>query len=243
MLILRCKGSTSARLVAKTIGGHYYQYIPRRHRRDFIVNYGQRFYENRFGIRPHLNANLCTDKLRAFDILKGLVNIPEYWTNKSQVPDDAYPILGRRKQHTQGKDIIFIENKEQQHDNREFYVKYIPKIGEYRVHVLGDNATAVTKKLKDREDADVKVRSHDNGWKQWEYNGQYKDALSQNAVVAVKGLYMDFGAVDLIMDENHKIWVLEVNSAPGLCDSRLPLYINYFKEEEQKWLNRNSLRR
>ena len=238
MLILRYKKSKSARLVAKAVRGHYFQFIPRRYRKEFIVNYGQKEYYNRWGRTPNLNARLCPDKLEAFNILKQAVNIPDYWLQKSLIPDNVYPVLGRWKHHTQGKDIIYIENKEQQHDYRAFYVKYIPKVGEYRVHVLGDTVASVTKKLKDREDADVRVRSHDNGWKQWEYNGQYREAIGQEALKAVRILGYDFGAVDLIMDENHKIWVLEVNSAPGLCDSRLPLYLEYFKREEQRWINR-----
>ena len=40
--------------------------------------------------------------------------------------------------------------------------------------------------------------------------------------------------MDIILGENGKFYVLEVNSAPGLEDRKLELYADYFRHEEEK---------
>jgi D-alanine-D-alanine ligase-like ATP-grasp enzyme len=42
---------------------------------------------------------------------------------------------------------------------------------------------------------------------------------------------LDFGAVDIITDENQVIWVLEVNTAPGLIKSTAEAYAEVFARQ------------
>jgi glutathione synthase/RimK-type ligase-like ATP-grasp enzyme len=51
---------------------------------------------------------------------------------------------------------------------------------------------------------------------------------------AIDALGYDFGAVDIIRRRD-KLYVLEVNSSPGLEDRKLQLYADYFKQKELEW--------
>ena len=48
----------------------------------------------------------------------------------------------------------------------------------------------------------------------------------------IKALKLDFGAVDIIRAKNGKLYVLEVNTAPGLEERKLQIYADYFKNME-----------
>jgi predicted ATP-grasp superfamily ATP-dependent carboligase len=85
-----------------------------------------------------------------------------------------------------------------------------------------------------KEEADELVRSHDKGWKQIEYNGEFKNKLIEIAKKCIKILKYDFGAVDIILGGNGRFYVLEVNSAPGLEERKLKIYADYFLHEESK---------
>ena len=113
--------------------------------------------------------------------------------------------------------------------------KYIDKKSEYRVHILGDYDTIVNVKIpdEDKENSDLVVRSKNNGWIQVTYNGEFKDELIELARKVIKILNYDFGAVDIIRRKN-RLYVLEVNSAPGLEDCKLKRYADFFKREERK---------
>jgi glutathione synthase/RimK-type ligase-like ATP-grasp enzyme len=80
------------------------------------------------------------------------------------------------------------------------------------------------------------IRNHKNQWRQISYDREYKDELIELARKAIETLGYDFGAVDIIRKKN-KLYILEVNSSPGLEDRKLNEYTEYFKEEEYKWLN------
>jgi D-alanine-D-alanine ligase-like ATP-grasp enzyme len=106
------------------------------------------------------------------------------------------------------------------------------------VHVVGDNAIfAQLKKRKSEAEqtADQKlIRNYDNGWVFCPVDlATISQEIRDVSVRAVRGLELDFGAVDLVIanDSNSPV-ALEVNSAPGLSSPGLiQAYADAFLKE------------
>lgn len=76
---------------------------------------------------------------------------------------------------------------------------------------------------------DMVIRSNLRGWKFSKVElKNISKALKEQTVAALKSLNMMFGAVDCCVDENGKVWIIEVNSGPGLEGSTLTAYVEAF---------------
>ncbi len=108
------------------------------------------------------------------------------------------------------------------------FTRYFPKKREVRVHVGGGEVLAVAEKLKRLGQAgDNWVRSHSRGWIFAEARPELGEA-PEVARSAVKALGLDFGAVDIGLDNDNHAVVIEVNTAPGLEGRTLDSYLRYF---------------
>lgn len=112
------------------------------------------------------------------------------------------------------------------------YVKAIENHGEYRIHVVRGEVVGYTKKRRRNEepanDQQLAVRNLDNGWVFTRSNLRRLERIEQLAVRAVAALGLDFGAVDIIMDQEGDVFVLEVNTACGMSDATLAEYVAAF---------------
>lgn len=228
MWIVRRRGSVTAKALGKRLRCRAsYKFLPRQ--RTFTINYGGKYpYAN-------LNASVESNKLKAhIKFANAGISVPKVYLKGEVIPDNAFPLLARKKYHSQGRDIIYVHNQDElenlDEDAYDFLVEYINKTSEYRVHILGDDAFVSVK----FNGIDPIVRSHGNGWRQIEYDRDWHDELIILATKAIDILDYDFGAVDIIRKRN-KLYVLEINSAPGLEPRKLELYSQYFKKEEAKW--------
>jgi len=109
------------------------------------------------------------------------------------------------------------------------YTAYIPKKAEYRVHVFGDKVVDIQQKRKKREfnqdDRDTRIRNMANGYVYCRDGIVPPVGINELAVKAVKALGYRYGAVDIIYNEkNNALYVLEVNSRPGLMGTTLDKY-------------------
>lgn len=237
MRIVMAKGGCkTAKALSKVIGCPAKYGLPKV-KKVFVVSYGK--------VLPqaHLNSKIIPNKKKAIEILaeKG-IDVPKI-INKQEInnyPAEEFPVLGRKLYHTKGKDVIFIKTKEELNNldttNIDYYIKYIPKWAEYRVHVLDGEAKVVAVKVHDNKEEAKKnpVWNVDSGWKQWTYNGEHEQTLKELGEKAIRILGYDFGAIDVIR-RDRKFYVLEVNSAPALIPERQDLYALYFKEKERVW--------
>ena len=217
----------------------------------FIVNFGRNTH------RAHLNNNLVNNKLQQLSILKeeGL-NVPDILSFnpnsvnrvpkrliKQNLPKDVFPIMARKRKHFKGNDIIFLKTRGSlwkrlaRVSTREFFVKYIPKKAEFRVHVLGDKVYNVCKKV--HSESYDKHHPHiwcsPRGWTLIDYDGRHYEELEEVARQATKALGYDFGAVDIGLGKNGKFYVFEINSAPRLSRERRRFYAQYFREKEKEF--------
>lgn len=195
--------------------------------KETIINYGGHCEDADF------NSNIVHNKLEAYKIMRDAgVPQPQMWETPYEI--DSFPVLGRNIHHSRGSDIVVLESDfESECADSDFFTKLIDKRSEYRAHVLGDRVFSVTQKQRDEEadDIDPIIRSRGRGWKQVPYDGQYRQEVKKLALKAVSALGYDFGAVDIIRDENNNLLVLEVNSAPALSDYKLEKYAEYFRGE------------
>jgi len=106
------------------------------------------------------------------------------------------------------------------------YTQAVNNNGEYRVHVFDGEVILYQKKSRrvDEETGEVitaegeaaDVRNLASNWIYRTGNLNKLDRVEDLAVEAIQALGLDFGAVDIIMDNDGDVFVLEVNTAPGL---------------------------
>lgn len=211
----------------------------------FVVNYG--LYKR----NANLNKTLVLNKKEQMELLRnGGINIPKVYTFPNQttlisreIPLLYFPLLARKIKHAKGTDIIFLDSRlslrkrSKRVRNRDFFVEYIPKKTEFRVHVVGDSVINVSKKIKSEnsEFHHPHVWSSVKGWTLETYEGEKVESLSELALKTIKILNYDFGAVDIIVGEDDKYYVLEVNSAPRLNRTRRKLYTKFFRAKEKEF--------
>lgn len=192
-----------------------------------------------------LNANAvyATNKKIFFETLKNnnFAYLPLYTTNKSQaaswltVPNTK--VLCRTKLAAHSGDGIVVASSPEQLVNAQLYVYYVKKKSEYRAHINKFNSTIYwqEKRLRagyDSENPNVHtIRNHDNGWVYCVSNVNPPAAVV-NAVNALRnnpGYTLDFSAVDIIYNQQqNKAYVLEANTAPGLCGGTVAHYAHLF---------------
>lgn len=145
------------------------------------------------------------------------VSIPEF-TNTC--PHDAHRVmwLGRKLNHTQGKDII---TSGRRFKERDFWVKYVPAIAEWRIHILNGKSIARGKKVwvgQGSEPTTIPIiRSRRLGW-HLDHTPDPPNHIREAARAAVAAVGYDLGAVDVLDLGGNQACVLEVNSRPAIRD-------------------------
>ena len=156
--------------------------------------------------------------------------VPSFHTDWSVLAN--WPMLGRRLNHHGGTDIkLYMQPRDiELYGESDFYVRWLPKYAEYRVHVCNRRIIKVSQKVYDQSLGayDPLVWNYRNGHSFSHIGPSNPDyaRLIGNGLAAVQGLGLDFGAVDIIKDQ-YGLWVLEVNTAPGITtDSTLNAYVS-----------------
>lgn len=198
---------------------------------DYLIRWGTRSgagYTPREGVvnsRSSLRNN--SNKLDSLRQLESAgIRVPDYTTDRDDFGDVIdYPLVGRNESHTRGEDInLILQWRDAYLTENDYFVEYIPTDLEYRMHVVDGEVIAVhEKRLRSEEDNHPFIRNHETGWVFVEPRAERPpDSL---AIDAVGALGMDFGAVDVVREEetgDH--YVLEVNSAPSLEEANLERY-------------------
>lgn len=248
-------GSASARALANALDALRVRpvgrYTPRSG--DFIINWGSSTVPGwnaayrailgqvqggiRFLNKPEA-VSRAANKLTAFRILQQAgVSTPEFtsdWTTASDWDENGWGgriyVRHRLTGHSGFGIEIFDDNEAL--PLAPLYVKAIENHGEYRVHVVNGQVIDYTKKRRRNGDRPTQeqsdVRNLESGWIYTRENLRRLERIEDLAVQAVAALGLDFGAVDIIKDENGDVYVLEVNTACGLSDTTLDSYVRAF---------------
>lgn len=183
-------------------------------------------------------VRLATNKLKAFNALKGHASIPEY---TEVVPEAAkwlaegFTVVERHKLTGHSGEGVCIVEPGGEIQAAPLYVKYINKKEEYRLHVFRDRVFFIQRKARNKDIPDDqvnwKVRNHGNGFIFAHQGVDVPEEAKKEAITAIQVLGLDFGAVDLIWNQkNNKYYVLEVNTACGMEGTTLDKYVEVFKE-------------
>ncbi len=172
------------------------------------------------------------DKIKQLQLFKEHnVSCPEFTTNPRELDALGVSTIFARTlvNSTNGKGIVEFNRDEQQDiPIAPLYVAYIPKKAEYRVHVLNGEAIDIQQKKKKRgfeSDRNTRIRNVSNGYVYCRDDIAPPDGLANLAVSAVNALGYKYGAVDIVYNEKrNQLYVLEVNTRPGLTGTTLQKY-------------------
>ena len=183
--------------------------------------------------RKQFKYGHSVDKLVQYNWFKEQ-NIPalEFTSDMAVVHNwlgDGFTVFGRQLLNSScGKGIVVIEPNGLFVDCPVF-TKYKKKKREFRVHVLGNQVVAVVEKRrkKDWPDArDTKIRNLANGYIFCQEVVNEPAGLRELALKAAAVSPSDFRGVDIGYNErNDELFVIEVNSAPGITGSNIAKYV------------------
>jgi hypothetical protein len=109
------------------------------------------------------------------------------------------------------------------------YTKYKKKKREFRVHVFKDQVVAVTEKKRRKEfngERDTKIRNLANGYVFTQTVVDEPEGLRDLALRAARVSSSDFRGVDVGYNQlKDELFVIEVNSAPGIQGTNLNKYL------------------
>jgi glutathione synthase/RimK-type ligase-like ATP-grasp enzyme len=174
----------------------------------------------------------AANKLLFFKHFSGSGITPDYWINKEDIPDEAFPVVCRTILNGHSGAGIVLARVRSDLVDAPLYVRYVSKKNEYRVHVGHNSVIAIQQKKRrlDCENPNWQIRNHANGFIYAREGVDPPAGVIDVAQACTAGLHLDFGAVDVIWnDKEQKAYVLEVNTAPGLEGQTLDDYVNYFK--------------
>ncbi len=186
-------------------------------------------------LQPTEALNIAKSKLETFNKLKEMnVSVPQFTCSKQEAEEwirNGITVFARKKLNASGGRGIVIASKLPLED-APLYVKSIDKTKEFRVHVVADKAIDLQEKRRKRgAQANELIRNLDNGWVFCRRDIIAPNGLAELGVSSVKAIGLLFGAVDIVFSASeNKLYVLEVNTAPGLCDSTAVAYARAFLE-------------
>jgi len=238
------QGSRSALALAGTLNGRVLRlqgstFQPRSS--DFIINWGSSAPSGvPFVPLPSGEDYICnhpasiaraSNKLSAFQAMgEAGVSIPAFAASQDTVSWEGKTVVRHKLSGHSGDGIEIVDSGPL--PQAPLYVQYIPKKEEYRVHVIGQSIIAIQRKARrlEVENPNWQVRNHDNGFVFVREGFTAPQSVSEQARMAIAALGLDFGAVDIIWNEQKgKAYVLEVNTAPGLEGQTIADYAEGFR--------------
>lgn len=194
-------------------------------------------------MQPNAAIQIAANKLTTLHKLGDAgISIPEYTTSAARAAEwiaQGKTVLARKLLNgSEGRGIVVCKTRAQLDAAAPapLYVLLIPKEQEFRVHVMNGAAIDLQEKRRrngvraaDGGKIDGTIRNIGNDWVFCRNNIREPRGLREIGVAAVKAVGLLFGAVDVIYNRTRdQLYVLEVNTAPGLCDSTAQKYAEAF---------------
>jgi len=138
---------------------------------------------------------------------------------------------------SEGRGIVVAETVDQLVD-APVYTKYTKKKREFRVHIFKDKIVQVVEKRRRsgwQGERDVRIRNTANGYVFCRNVDNEPAGLRELALQASRVTSSDFRGVDIGYNElKNQLFVIEVNSAPGVEGSNVDDYVNTIVEYYQQ---------
>lgn len=134
---------------------------------------------------------------------------------------------------SEGKGIVIAETPGEV-EVAPVYTKYKKKKREFRIHVFKEQVIHVLeKRRKQGVECDSKVRNTANGYVFCSENVEEPEGLRELALKASKVTQSDFKGVDIGYNEKkNELFVIEVNSAPGIQGTNVQRYVDVIVAKE-----------
>lgn len=177
----------------------------------------------------------CKDKLYQYQWFKeqGL-SVLEFTTSKEEagtwVEQGAVILARTLTRSSEGKGIVIVEKEGQTLlPYAPVYTKYKKKKREFRVHIFKNNVVQILEKRKRKGfggERETKIRNTANGYVFCSQDVVEPPGIHELALAASKVTNSDFKGVDIGFNEKlNELFVIEVNSAPGIQGSNVQRYI------------------
>lgn len=181
--------------------------------------------------RIHYLYGDCKNKLYQYQWFEanGVPSVP--FTTDAEVAKEwlkKHTVLGRQLlQSSEGKGIVVCEPKSEL-KNAKVWTQYIPKKREYRIHIFDDKVVQVLEKRRKKGvyNGESKIRNTANGYVFCSQDVWEPEGLRDLALKASKVTTSHFKGVDIGFNEKkNQMFVIEVNSAPGIEGSNVDKYV------------------
>ena len=237
VLLYKLSGRPTGRQIAKSLGlpfgtpFYYRKHPPRR----IAVRWGGAEwpeFEDARTVNKSAAIRLASSKLSSFKRLaEADVAIPRFSTSRSTAAEWGTTVFGRTSQGFQGRGI-HVYRPGAALGQHELFTEFIPNEREYRLHVCGGVVISVQRKYLERPELNGQgfIKNHDHGYVFKTPEKDLNTSRKEAAVAAVAALGLDFGAVDMVIGEDGKEYVLEVNTAPSLSPMRVEQYASALKK-------------
>ncbi len=223
---------TKLRLVSKKLGSNSLKALAE----GLSTKLGYKVWRSK---SPKLNRNNivygdCKDKLFQYEWFAAnqVPGLP-FTTDKEIVFNwlqEGHTVFARTlTKASEGKGIIILSGALPITD-APVYTIYRKKKREYRVHIFKDQVVQVLEKRKKKdfnEDRDTRIRNTANGYVFCSDGVVEPVGIRELALAASKVTNSDFRGVDIGFNEKlNELFVIEVNSAPGIQGSNVDKYID-----------------
>lgn len=143
---------------------------------------------------------------------------------------DGLTVFGRKLLNAScGRGIVVMESPDA-FQRCPVYTKYKKKKREFRIHIFKNSVVTVVEKKRKRAFEglrDTKIRNLENGYVFVQSVENLPIGLNDLALRAAAVTQSDFKGVDIGYNErNNELFVIEVNSAPGIQGSNIGKYLN-----------------
>lgn len=164
------------------------------------------------------------------------------WFSGSVVPRGfRFPALARKMSGHGGTDIVPVFQRQEVPwrvaAGWDWFSTYVPLQTEFRVWIYRDELLDVYEKTMQRPHEYAYVgRNFRNGFDfTHRANGYPIEAVTQ-AKTAIRALQFDFGAIDMLLGEDGNIYILEVNTAPGVLKSHAEATLAKLADRMVDWV-------
>lgn len=179
-------------------------------------------------INPWQAITLAAHKYNALKAMKDAgVSTIAFSKNAADIWNAGYEeVYCRANYGSKGKDIKIIPRGNHLH-HADLFTGFVEAHREYRIHVVNERVIRVQGKYLDYPEQDKnngRIRNHANGYRFKTPQKKLKPEREQDAILAVKALGLDFGAVDMILGKDNQHYILEVNTGPACSPMTAQVY-------------------
>lgn len=184
------------------------------------------------------NVATAINKLTALTVMRSAgVSVPDFTTDIAVAREwieGTFKVVCRKLLSAHSGRGASIASTSEEVVPAPLYTKFIRKTKEFRVHVFnGRVIDYVQKKARSERDElpgyNRYIRSYNNGWIMSRTDITVSEPVKAEAIKAVAALGLDFGAVDIVLQDKKGVltpFVLEVNTAIGLEGQTVTSYAN-----------------